>query len=675
MYILKPGFEIVSFRQTNIDGKYGGEAVLFRGNPSGITAGEKVYYSYGDIQKNYKRYRKLMESTQEAVLNEKEINRLFNLQSGNVQSGKNWEALEALTKIIKGTENQEVQARAYFLSAMVFKPDMTAQNRSKTTSFDIFNQREILLYLVKNYPQASDWVKRAYYNLAYYYDNAFWKSKNETMYRYLKLSGKYGATFFDYGKNILKTMDKDSILFTEGGDNQVFSLQTLLQIEKLRPDVTVFDQMGNIFDPIFGNLKTIDHKTVEKKKVEVVRSILEKRLPPKIGEIWSFIDEKMFYRKRTGQIYFTWVPEDLINEINQLSNKSKQWALEPYGILYVAAGKGEKPITLFNNDQIWGQYSWSVDKKEWPDLPYMMKEILISYYLQYSDYLLKKNNLNKAVEALDEVLRIAPDSFISQYLVGLRYIDMKNYEKAGQLLMKSIDLDQKFWGAYSSLFGILFKQMFDDPALEKKNLALLDQYLTLLKKSMDNKDFTQDLGPSKRKEMDKMFKKLEDQLNQASVFTYSNMLRIENELVTKLETKATNFDIPSCQKLIMALYMRGSGFLYTPYLEKADKYLSKLLEIMSSSQIFNSWALNIAGSLEKYELANKAGRNLEKINQELGGNFLSITDQYWIGLSLYKTGSKEDGIKYLKEFIIRAEKNKNQYRAKIESVKDIVDPE
>ena len=67
-------------------------------------------------------------------------------------------------------------------------------------------------------------------------------------------AGKLADIFYGYGRNMLLTMEEDSILLTEGGDNQVFVLQNLLQIENARPDITVYDQKGHLFDQIYGNL-------------------------------------------------------------------------------------------------------------------------------------------------------------------------------------------------------------------------------------------------------------------------------------------------------------------------------------------------------------------------------------------------------------------------------------
>ena len=55
-----------------------------------------------------------------------------------------------------------------------------------------------------------------------------------------------------YGKNILKTMDKDGVLFASD-DSVMFPLAYLTMVEKVRPDVKIYDDFGWIFEHVYGD--------------------------------------------------------------------------------------------------------------------------------------------------------------------------------------------------------------------------------------------------------------------------------------------------------------------------------------------------------------------------------------------------------------------------------------
>src|SRR5271157_4997672 len=49
----------------------------------------------------------------------------------------------------------------------------------------------------------------------------------------------------DYCKYLMSSTEEGSIYMTEGGDNQVFGSLYFTYAEKLRPDLTPYDQKGN----------------------------------------------------------------------------------------------------------------------------------------------------------------------------------------------------------------------------------------------------------------------------------------------------------------------------------------------------------------------------------------------------------------------------------------------
>jgi len=58
----------------------------------------------------------------------------------------------------------------------------------------------------------------------------------------------------NYAYNMMMSTEPNAIFMTEGGDNQVFSLVYFSYCEQKRPDVDFFDQKGNVFPRLYGDL-------------------------------------------------------------------------------------------------------------------------------------------------------------------------------------------------------------------------------------------------------------------------------------------------------------------------------------------------------------------------------------------------------------------------------------
>ncbi len=81
---------------------------------------------------------------------------------------------------------------------------------------------------------------------------------------------------YDYGKNILDTLDKNAILLGHG-DNALFILAYLKLAEGLRPDVTIYDDIsGDVFKETPFDFSSMDNE----KKDEVIASLLNKTQRP-----------------------------------------------------------------------------------------------------------------------------------------------------------------------------------------------------------------------------------------------------------------------------------------------------------------------------------------------------------------------------------------------------------
>ena len=83
----------------------------------------------------------------------------------------------------------------------------------------------------------------------------------------------------DYGKNLLSSTEEYSVFMTEGGDNQVFSSLYFTYAEKLRQDLFPYDQKGNIFKKIYGDLRYVIYDTLQERSTIVNEALFTGQEP------------------------------------------------------------------------------------------------------------------------------------------------------------------------------------------------------------------------------------------------------------------------------------------------------------------------------------------------------------------------------------------------------------
>lgn len=83
----------------------------------------------------------------------------------------------------------------------------------------------------------------------------------------------------DYIQNIMMSLEPNAILATEGGDNQVFGLAYFTMVERRRPDIKVYDQKGNVFERIYGNLMKVYPTWLQNIQDTVDRQFIETGRP------------------------------------------------------------------------------------------------------------------------------------------------------------------------------------------------------------------------------------------------------------------------------------------------------------------------------------------------------------------------------------------------------------
>ncbi len=151
----------------------------------------------------------------------------------------------------------------------------------------------------------------------------------------------------DYGKNLMTSTEEGSVFMTEGGDNQVFSTLYFMYAEKLRPDLAPYDQKGNIFKRIYGDMRYIDPKTLER-RMQLVDSHLFAGEEPFYVNIRDRADPYFIpYWQGRRPVYLTWErpepwtlslgvgsPPIIGQKQNSIEDNYGDYYYKRYGIMY-----------------------------------------------------------------------------------------------------------------------------------------------------------------------------------------------------------------------------------------------------------------------------------------------------------------------------------------------------
>ncbi len=120
----------------------------------------------------------------------------------------------------------------------------------------------------------------------------------------------------DYCLNLMKSVTTNTVLMTEGGDNQVFGIAYFQMVEFKRPDVVAYDQKGNVFKRIYGDLRYINPAIIQPRFDVVDYNIVNGKEPFYISELGtkgepSFIPYEFKGQLGKKNIYMTWTGKEL----------------------------------------------------------------------------------------------------------------------------------------------------------------------------------------------------------------------------------------------------------------------------------------------------------------------------------------------------------------------------
>ncbi|MFH1825024.1 MAG: DUF2723 domain-containing protein [Candidatus Firestonebacteria bacterium] len=181
----------------------------------------------------------------------------------------------------------------------------------------------------------------------------------------------------DYGLNVLKTVPKDSIIFT-AGDHSAFVLTYLQNVESIRTDVKLYDDEGTVFENIYGEdflkISIGEHKLrLNAKQIEIIKST----------------DKQVFFI--------------LGSNIHNMAISECKINYKPFGLLYKITNEDIKSLYSLkeNLNGLVIMESHSND--------YLEKDLLSQIYFMKGEYEYAGGNVKNAEENYTKAMKVGLD--------------------------------------------------------------------------------------------------------------------------------------------------------------------------------------------------------------------------------------------------------------------------
>ena len=267
-------------------------------------------------------------------------------------------------------------------------------------------------------------------------------------YRYNNRSNNYIAA--NYGVNMLRTPEKDALLFASQ-DNEVFILAYYKKVERARPDVTVYEDLGCVFDNIYGeDMMKVSMAEHERKRRTVQMKIVETTSRP-------------VYYLRTSSMY-KWM---------QGKPEVKQTGL----MFKLGTPPGKDYFSLYNLSQLDDMSIW----KE-----YLMRDTVAQYYYSMGETALVAGDKTKAFQYFEKARAEGDDISWVNNNIGILMDNMGLLDEAMENYNKAIAANPKSPIAHYNL-GLIYKK--------KKKLAEAEaEYLEALRLNPVYSDALNNLG-------------------------------------------------------------------------------------------------------------------------------------------------------------------------------------
>ncbi|MBW5397558.1 DUF2723 domain-containing protein [Brachyspira pilosicoli] len=223
----------------------------------------------------------------------------------------------------------------------------------------------------------------------------------------------------DYSYNMMNSLPDNAIFATEGGDNQVFGLVYYTMVERRRPDLKIYDQKGNVFERIYGNLMKTDGRWLGSISDAVDKDFIDSGRPyymawrrdglERLGDYYfkayglvfkvqpikyALVDELEFFKVLTVNDYKAIAKEHLKRNYENEKVVSDLNALLDEGLISVERKNnynGNEEITfvkmyelpfpeLKTEEDYWNSYTMKGTAEEISHYDFLTREIFVSSY-------------------------------------------------------------------------------------------------------------------------------------------------------------------------------------------------------------------------------------------------------------------------------------------------------
>jgi tetratricopeptide (TPR) repeat protein len=257
---------------------------------------------------------------------------------------------------------------------------------------------------------------------------------------------------YDYGRNLLRTLPHNAILFMDGGDDTFYSLGYLIFAEGRRKDVELHDRGGVVFKSIYGE----DFRRLPKEDKEARRISIEKKFIPLRPVFYSTFNDKVLPSEkitRAGILYR--VGENIypMEEFYILERSMKKYydyrsnALVP--IYYYMSGI-EKPAV----EMLWQLVHIC---RRWPEVLWLRSNCIFKLH-EVAYKLYNESRYDIAEMYYNGIISIDADNVMAWLNLGVLYERKKNFPLAKECYRKVLSIEPQNLDAYFNLAVVYWNE-------------------------------------------------------------------------------------------------------------------------------------------------------------------------------------------------------------------------
>lgn len=286
---------------------------------------------------------------------------------------------------------------------------------------------------------------------------------------------------YDYGKNILATLEPNSVIFTSG-DNSMFSLAYLKKVEKEAPSVTVYDDEGYVFTNIYGDdFRKLPINIREKRRNEVQLKIINESSKSIYYTVENTIHSMPGIELKQNNL--------ILRVVKYAEGKDYEY-LKKLWTVYKFRGSEDKVYKNYFEKDLLAQFyylraefSSSIGEEEKASKDYELASKLGVYneWIQnmMSIKLEKKGSLDEAILQAEKAVEINPYAAEPVANLGVLYEKKGLKAKAIDCYKKAISLKPTYARGYFNLGNLYMEdKLYNEAIFYFKKVMELDPFFT-----------------------------------------------------------------------------------------------------------------------------------------------------------------------------------------------------